>query len=349
MAQEQVKGAFTVRFLRIGDDVYITREIYRMDGGVRKGAALFQAIDTVSGALSVDWTDPNEQPICEFKASSAVGYSVNIMQAVFAYDGVQVLFSTADETGWATSTNGKFQMKQEDGKIFFKIIDNIASPTQVSNKQIGYSLTYISNGMINSYSGSMDVVIQQAGSDSHFAVITTPRIILDAANPSTTLTLQATYGVKNITIGEDGYTAEWHKDKVKLSETGESINVHRDDVDGASMYVAKLLLNGTPVAQDGQHVSDIADEYQVRAKKYNDFVNEKTNGHFDFYLMKNNVTIPTDDEKWQWDIYNAIGVVTKSGAGKEVIITAEDCKNIPIGGGAEYYSDANYVGTVTLI
>lgn len=346
---EQVKGAFTVRFLRIGDDVYITRDIYRMDKGVRKGAALFQAIDKVSGALSVDWTDPNEQPICEFKAVSAVGYPVNLIEAAFVYDGVKVIFTTADETGWATSTNGKFQMKQEDGKIFFKIIDNIASPTQVSNKQIGYSLTYISNAMINSYVGSMDIVIQQAGSDSHFAVITTPRIVLDAANPQTTLTLQATYGVKNITIGEDGYTVEWYKDKVKLSDTGESINVHRDDVDGASMYVAKLLLNGVAVAQDGQHISDVADEYQVRVNRYVDFVNEKTNGQMEFYLMKNNVTLTTTDDQWTWDIYNALGVVTKEGTGKNVVITAADCKNVPVGGGAEYYSDANYVGTVTLV
>ena len=208
---EQVKGAFTVRFLRIGDDVYITRDIYRMDGGVKKGAALFQAVDTVSGALSVDWKDPTQQPICEFKAVSAMGYPVNLIEAAFVYDGVKVLFATAaEETGWATSTNGKFEMKQEEGKIFFKIIDNIASPTQVANKQIGYNLTYISNGMINAYAGSMDFVIQQAGSDSHFAVITTPRIVLDEANPKTTLTLQATYGVKNITIGEGGYTAEWY-------------------------------------------------------------------------------------------------------------------------------------------
>lgn len=348
MAQE-VKGAFTIRFLRIGDDVYITREVYRMDNGVRKGASLFQAIDIVSGALSVDWTDPNEQPICEFKASSSAGYPVSIMQAVFSYDGVEVKFGATDETGWATSTNGKFQMKQEDGKIFFKIIDNIASPTQVSNKQIGYSLTYISNGTINSYAGSMDIVIQQAGSDSHYAVITTPRIVLDEANPSTTLTLQATYGVKNITIGTDGYTAEWWKDNVKLSETGNTINVHRDNVNGASMYVAKLLLNGTPVAQDGQHISDIADEYQVKATKINDFVNKKTNGHIELYLTKNNNTITTTQEQWKWDIYNALGIVTKQGTGTEVVITADDCKNVPIGGGAEYHSDASYVGTVTLI
>jgi len=346
---EQVKGAFTVRFLRIGDDVYITRDIYRMDNGVRKGAALFQAVDATSGALSVDWTDENQQPICEFKAVSAKGYPVTISEATFSYDGSLLVFATTGEDGWREASNGKFKMKQEYGHIFFKIIANIASKTQVSNKQISYSLTYISNGMINSYVGSMDIVIQQAGSDSHFAVITTPRIVLDEANPTTNLSLQAAYGVKNITIGQDGYTAQWIKDKVVMDgEVGASIDVHRDDVHGASMYVAKLLLNGEPVAQDGQHISDVADEYQVRVNRFNDFVNEKTNGQFEFFLMKNNVTLTTENDRWIWNIYNGLGVVTKSGTGKDVTITAEDCKNSPIGG-SSYYADANYVGTVTII
>ena len=346
---EQVKGAFTVRFLKIGDDVYITRGIYRIDNGVRKGAALFQAVDIVSGALSVDWTDPNQQPIVEFSAMSAMGYPVSIIEAVFTYDGSQIVFSAAAEDGWRTSTDGKFKMMQSNGHVLFKIIANIASPTQVGNKQIGYSLTYISNGMINSYVGSMDIVIQQAGSDSHYAIITTPRIVLDAVNTSTILTLQATYGVKNIVIGQEGYTVEWYKDKVKLPDTTDSITVTRADVTGAAMYVAKLLKNGVPVAQDGQHISDIADEYQVRVNRIVDFVTQTANGQFEFYLMKNNVTLSTLDTDWAWDIYNAIGVVTKSGTGKAVVITAADCKNVPIGGGPEYYSDANYIGTVTII
>jgi hypothetical protein len=346
---DQVKGAFTVRFLKIGDDVYITREIYRIENGVRYGAALFQAVDPTSGALSVDWTIEKYQPIVEFRAVSAVGYPANLIEALFVYDGEAVSFSSADATGWKTSIDGRFKLKLEDGKVFFKIVKNIASKTQIANKQISYSLSYISNGMINSYVGSMDVIIQQAGSSSHYAVIVTPRIVLDSQNPSTTLTLQATYGVKNITIGQDGYTAEWYKDKEKLPNTGSSIEVNRDDINGASMYVAKLLLDGVIVAQDGQYISDVADEYQVRVYRFVDYVNEKTNGQFEFYLMKNNVKLETENSAWTWDIYNALGVITKSGSGKEMIITKDDCKNQPIGGGKEYYSDADYVGTVTII
>lgn len=345
---QEVKGAFSVRFLRIGDDVFITREIYKMDNGVKKGASLFQGVDPNSGALSVDWTDPNSQPIIEFTAKSSMGYPVSLITGTFVYDGAQIVFSEGG-TGWQNSQDGKFAMKIEGGKIFFKIQDNIASKTQVANKQISYVLTYISNAMINTYAHSMDIVIQQAGSDSHMLIITTPRIVLDEANPTTTLTAEATYGIKNITIGQDGYSMEWWKDKVKMSNTGATIPVNRDDVDGAAMYVGKLLLDGVPVAQDGQHISDIADEYQVGVDRINDFVNDKTNAQFDLFLRKNDVKMTTQNSQWVWDIYNAIGTLTKSGTGKSVTITAADCKVTPVGGGAEYYNDANFVGTVTLI
>ncbi|MFA5649514.1 MAG: hypothetical protein WC914_00010 [Proteiniphilum sp.] len=345
---ESVKGAFTVRFLRIGDDVYIVREIYRIDNGIKKGAALFQAVDTTSGALSVDWTDPNQQPICEFRAVSAVGYPVSITESSWVYDGEQLVFSTADPDGWRTSTNGKFQIKHEEGKVFFKIIDNIASPANVANRMVSYNLSYISNGVINSYVGSMDIVIQQAGSDSHHAIITTPRIILDEANPSTTLTLQATYGVKAITIGQDGYTVEWYQDNVKMAHTDAALTVHRDDIHGASMFMARLLHNGVPVAQDGQHINDVADEFQVRVHKFNDFVTEKVNAQYEFYLLRNGNTIPTENELWSWQVYNAMGDLTKSGVGKDLVITKDECLNIPLAGGAQYYSDANYVGEVNV-
>ena len=345
----QVKGAFTVRFMKIGDDVYITQEIYRIENGERKGAALFQAIDRTSGALSVDWTEEHQQPIVEFRANSSKGYPVSITQGAFSYDGLPVEFTGATVDGWTTSKNGLFQLKQSAGKLYLKIVQNIATQDDVGNKQIGYNLSYISNGMINSYAHHLDIIIQQGGSNSHFAVITTPRIVLDEANPSTTLTLLATYGAQNVKIGEGGYTVKWFKDNQLITGANSAtLLVTRDDVFGAAMYAAHLELNGQLVAQDGQHILDVADEYQVGAKKYNDFVTEKTPGHFEFYLMKNYETLQTQDSDWEWEIYNALGVQTKTGAGKEVKIYAEDCKNENVETGVEYYSDANYIGAVRI-
>lgn len=346
---EQVKGAFTVRFVKIGDDVYITQEVYRIENGERKGALLFQAIDRTSGAITPDWTDESQQPIVEFKANSSKGYPVNITQGAFSYGGLPLEFKGATVDGWTTSDNGLFQLKQSGGRLYLKIVKNIATQNDVSNKQIGYNLSYISNGMINSYAHHLDIIIQQGGSNSHFVMISSPTTVLTEETPSTTLTLEAWYGSQKITIGKEGYSVKWFKDNNLITgATAATLSVSRDDVNGAAMYAAHLLLNGQLVGQDGQPISDIADEYQVGAKRYNDFVTEKTPGHFEFYLMKNYITLQTADSDWEWEIYNALGVQTKTGAGKEVKIYAEDCKNENVETGVEYYSDANYIGAVRI-
>ena len=50
----KIKGAFTVRFIRTGDQIYVTKNIVKFDkNGAESGGSLFQAIDPTSGTLSV--------------------------------------------------------------------------------------------------------------------------------------------------------------------------------------------------------------------------------------------------------------------------------------------------------
>ena len=48
-----IGAAFTVRFLRNGDSITITRDIIKSSG---EGAALFQMVDFTSGACARDWS-----------------------------------------------------------------------------------------------------------------------------------------------------------------------------------------------------------------------------------------------------------------------------------------------------
>ena len=48
-----IGAAFTVRFLRNGDTITITRDIIKSSG---EGAALFQMVDVTSGAVAPDWS-----------------------------------------------------------------------------------------------------------------------------------------------------------------------------------------------------------------------------------------------------------------------------------------------------
>ena len=42
----KIKGAFTVRFIRTGDQIYVSKSIVKFDNaGAESGGSLFQAID----------------------------------------------------------------------------------------------------------------------------------------------------------------------------------------------------------------------------------------------------------------------------------------------------------------
>ena len=66
-----IGAAFTVRFLRNGDTITITRDIVKSSGA---GAALFQMVDVTSGAVAPDFNDYAQKVYEELKA---VGIKVN--------------------------------------------------------------------------------------------------------------------------------------------------------------------------------------------------------------------------------------------------------------------------------
>ena len=92
--------------------------------------------------------------------------------------------------------------------------------------------------------------------------ITTERVELSgdssAGTYKTVLGIEAYYGTSRVTIGSGGYTTKWYKDGtensnfIANSEGKTSLTVTRDDIDGGSIFVCKLILNGNAVAQDQQ-------------------------------------------------------------------------------------------------
>ncbi len=356
----KVKGAFTVRFIRNGDQVYITRNIVRIENNVEVGAALFQAVDPNSGTLSVDWTMAKNQPIIKVKAASARGYIVTINSVAWAYDGNNLSFGTAaDASGWYTSICGRFQRKASGGYEMLKIIKNLASASDdvVSNRQITYTVTYTSNAVVDSITQSVDVQIQQAGTDSHSVYITTSKVELDKDNASTVLTAECVYGISAVIVGSNGYTMKWFKDGVEISgKTGQSLTVYRNSsdgspyVDGGSIFVAKLYKDGSLVAQDGQRINDISDEWQIQhtvAAGGNDFIDENHNGTFMLTLLRNGVAQSVDGSVFKWQLYNALGVQTGSGSGVTVTVTANHAKCTNTNGSI-YYSDVDVTASAEI-
>lgn len=333
-------AAFSVRFLRNGDQITIVRNIINQSG---QGAALFQVIDPNSGAVSPDWTVAANQPIIQLSARSAAGYPVEITGVNFAYDGTTLIF-TYSGTTWVTASNdSRFQSRiNSSGNYELKIVSNLASSTAVSNKQITYEMSYVCNASSDSVQGSVDVLIQQAGSDSYILQITTNRVELDVEHTSAILTASAMYGTQAIVIGSGGYSVEWYQDGVLLDdETSATLTVTRSMVSGGSIFVAKLKKDGDTVAQDGQRINDIADEYQVLYTPTNagsNYVGPNHNAVYTLSVTKNGSAY-SGSVTFTWQIYNALGIAKTGGSGSTVTVTAADCL-VGSGEGA-YYSDCD--------
>lgn len=319
-------AAFSVRFLRNGDQITVVRNVVDKDGN---GAALFQVVDTSTGTPTPDWTQTANQPIIQLGIRSAAGYPTEITNVSWAYDG-QTLNFTYDGQNWVTANNdSRFQARINGNYYELKIVANLASKTVVSNKQISYEVSYSSNAHSDKLQGSIDVLIQQAGSNSHILQITTNRVELDASHDEAILTAVASYGTTPVSIGSNEYTIKWYQDNVELSgQTGATLTVNREMVSGGSIFVAKLLKDGNVVAQDGQRINDIADEYQITYTPTNagsNYVAPNHNAVYTLALTKNGNPY-TGDVSFAWQIYNALGEPRTSGTSNKVTVTPDDCK-----------------------
>lgn len=332
-------AAFSVRFLRNGDQITVVRKVIDSAGN---GAALFQVVDTTTGTPTPDWTQTENQPIIQIGIRSAAGYPTEITNVAWAYDGKTLNF-TYNGSAWVTANNNSsFQARINGNYYELKIVNNIASKDVVSNKQISYEISYVSNAHSDSLQGSIDVLIQQAGSDSHNLQITTNLVELDSSNTEATLKAVAYYGTTPVSIGTNGYAIEWYQDNVKLSgQTGATLTVNRDMVSGGSIFVAKLLKDGNVVAQDGQRINDIADEYQITYTPTNAGSNYVAPGHsatFNLSVTKNGNHYD-GEVTFAWRVYNALGEPKTSGTSSTVTVTADDCKVVT--GDNAYYSDCD--------
>lgn len=360
-------AAFSVRFLRNGDQVVIVRNIINRKNS---GLALFQVIDPVAGTIAPNWDATNlpegaekeavldAQPIIQLGVRSAYQYPAEIKSVTWRYNGEKLDFSL-DGANWVDTSNpkyaGKFQARIVDKNYQLKIVGNLASAEKVANKQITYDVNYACNGMTDTVQGSVDVLIQAAGSDSHMLQIKTNRVELDAENPDALLEAVCMYGTKNVTIGSNGYAIKWYKDGDEISEaTDLTLTVTRDDVTGGSLFIAKLFLKGSAVAQDSQRINDTADEYQIDAIPTVAGANWLGIGHNATYNLsvRKNKEPYAGNVSYEWTVYNAMGepqlpdpgsLVTGTGS----LVTVEPRYAVVGTGEKAYYADCDVQVTAT--
>lgn len=363
--------AFSVRFLKNGDNVSYQQNVSKQNGD---GTTLLQIIDVTSGVISPNWSVAANQPIITLVPLSANGFPVTTTGVTWTYDGVELEF-TLDGTTWVSASNdNRFKARiNSEGFYELRIVDNLISSSNLGNRQIDYAVSYRSNGKNGSFEGTATVMLQDGGSQSHIVTIgvqaldtannrggmTLGRIAVENSGSvgyveinQTTLTASAYYGAEAITIGQNNYGIDWYRDGVLLtgSETGITISganltVTRAAVDGGSIFVAKLKKSSTVVAQDSQRIIDNADEYQIVAipvsnQNFVSYENSvETNAVYTLAVTKNNQSMSQEGVNFAWDIYNANGTHKRPGTGATVTVTPADCL---IAGSSITASDAQF-------
>ena len=126
-------AAFSVRFLRNGDQITVVRNVIDSAGN---GASLFQVVDTTTGTPTPDWTQTANQPIIQIGIRSAAGYPTEITNVTWAYDGQTLNFTDNGSTLITANKDSRFQARINGSYYELKIVGNIASKREVSNEEI---------------------------------------------------------------------------------------------------------------------------------------------------------------------------------------------------------------------
>ncbi len=349
-------AAFTVRFLRNGDQIYVAPNIVNENGD---GTTLMQVVDTNSGTVAPDWTIAANQPILRLRPRSSAGYPISIKEVRWAYKGVDLMFGILG-TSWSTSTSdSRFQSRiTADGYCDLRICSNLASKDEVGNHQITYSIEYVSNTLTDTVTGSVDVQLQTGGSNSYMMAIAASVVELDSVSTQSTLSVDAYYGAEKVGINGTDHSLQWYKDGVLVSGiSGSTYTVTRDAITGGSLIVAVLkkgtAASGTEVARDSQRISDVADEYQIRGLAASGSPADVTLGQNavrTLQLQKNGVPV-SENVSFAWAVYNLRGAKTypdgdTMASGSTVTVKPEYC-NIAAEGEEPVYMDVDVQVTAT--
>ncbi len=259
MSNLSAQGSITVKRLRNGDTLFITFG--------NNGIPLFQGVDPKTGEVSPDWSVAANQPVITPQVTSARTMDVTLSNHLWKYNGDTLVFNGATSGDWTTDSTGKFQLNSTTGAL--KIIQNLASKTNVAADTLLYSCTAKSGGVDYDLAKSVDIQIQNVGASSYYGLITATTEQISKTVTSTTIYTTLYLGATEQT----GYSVKWYKDdELWTTKSGTSIQVTRSDVDGTQLIIAEFYKSSTdtvPVYRAGIRIIDTSDDYQIQHRFIN--------------------------------------------------------------------------------
>lgn len=228
MSKYSAQAGITIRRLRNGDTLYLTLEV-----GAKP---LFQAVDPQTGIVSPDWTVAANQPVITPNVNSTRQNTVNLSNHSWTHNGSVLNFNGATSGGYTTDSTGKFACNLSTGAL--KIIGNLASPSQMANDTLQYSVDATVGGILYHLSKSIDVQIQAAGASSYFGFINASTTQLDSGHSSATL--QANLWLSTSPV--NSFYVKWYKGNTPWTAMNgqQSVTVNRSDIDASQLIIAEF-------------------------------------------------------------------------------------------------------------
>lgn len=253
------QGSAIVRRLRNGDNLYLTLE--------GNGIPLFQGIDptSVSPTPTPSWKVTANQPELTPRISSARGNSVELKDHAWKYEGTLLVFNGAADGDYTKDSTGKFEMNKSTGAL--RIIDDLASNTNYGNNVLTYSCTAKTGDLSYSLTKDRDITIIRAGAGTYTGVLMATA--MQIGDGETSVISTALYNGTSL-VDASKYYVKWFKNgetnEITKFRGNKSITVGRDDINGATLFVAQFLASSSstePMARGGVRIVDNKDEYMV--------------------------------------------------------------------------------------
>lgn len=331
-------------------NAFIEKAVVKWDGsGNETAGSLLQIYH--DGGYSVDWTTTTSQPILKLSVATSTGGHVAISSASFTYDGAALNFSgttvTLSGQTWTKDSTGKFAFLHYTDSdsvdyVLLRVIDNLADADNLTNTQIGYTLSFEDSEVgSGSLSGTEDVQLFDGGGNSYVVNIQSTDTTFNSETESVTLTAVAYRGLEVLTIGDGTYQVVWFKNATTYMGVGESLTLDVDDVDSTAVFTAYLTDDATSVGSSGAgswdklasdtiRVTDTTDPYRlVDSYKYGGAVSSSQSETLTVSVYTGDTQVTDGTFAWTWSILNCVLEETNSGTGSgstlSVPITYSDC------------------------
>lgn len=254
MESLSAQGSISIRRVRNGDTLFLS---------FTTNTALFQGVDSVTGAISPDWTVAANQPVITPEVNSAKGNPVTLSYHSWKYLGTTLSFTGAAVGDFVKDSTGKFAINPTTGAL--KIITNLASKSNFASDLLEYQCVATLDGVEYNLSKSIEVMITQFGASSYVGLLTATTEQLTATKVNTTITAELRQAKDVVT-----FYPKWYKGSLSTPWAGNDGNkspvATRADVDGTTLFICefyKTSTDTTPVFSAGIRIIDTLDDFQV--------------------------------------------------------------------------------------